>query len=102
MNLLQEIQRWFLSQCNGEWEHTQGIKIETCDNPGWWVHINLKGTPLANKHFSPISKGISADKMKTEADWLHCEVKNQMYDAAGDANKLETILSTFLEWAKTK
>lgn len=31
---------WFRSQCDGAWEHTAGITIETTDNPGWWVRIS--------------------------------------------------------------
>jgi len=33
-NLLQFLQEWYLEQCNGDWEHEFGIKIETLDNPG--------------------------------------------------------------------
>jgi hypothetical protein len=102
MNELQDIQDWFQNHCNDEWEHSQGIQIETCDNPGWWVHIELKGTPLADKDFIPISKGVSNDKMDTSEDWIHCEVKDHVFDAAGDPSKLGVILRTFLEWAKTK
>jgi hypothetical protein len=32
---LNELQVWYGAQCNGSWEHTYGIKIETLDNPGW-------------------------------------------------------------------
>jgi hypothetical protein len=101
MNELQAIQAWFQEQCNGEWEHSEGIRIESCDNPGWWVRIGLKGTRLADKHFAPRSTGLSDDRMETDSDWLHCEVKDHVFDAAGDPSKLEAILRIFLEWAKT-
>lgn len=35
---------WFAKQCNGDWEHSHGIKISTTDNPGWMVEISLTGT----------------------------------------------------------
>ena len=38
------LQNWFKSQCDGDWEHEYGVKIETVDNPGWYVVINLTGT----------------------------------------------------------
>jgi hypothetical protein len=102
MNELREIQRWFQSQCNEVWEHSRGIRIETVDNPGWWVHIDLQGTALADKPFTPVAHGLSADKVDPEADWLCCEVRDHVFDAAGDPAKLETILRIFLGWAKSK
>ena len=45
-NLLQD---WYLAQCNGDWEHEFGIKIDTLDNPGWSVVIDLLGTNYENK-----------------------------------------------------
>ena len=33
--VFQRLQKWYKSQCNGDWEHSFGIKIETLDNPGW-------------------------------------------------------------------
>ncbi len=26
---------FYRRHCNGDWEHDYGVKIETCDNPGW-------------------------------------------------------------------
>ncbi len=34
MDLLTWVQRWYLDQCDGEWEHEWGVKIDTLDNPG--------------------------------------------------------------------
>ena len=30
---------WYLSQCNGDWEHAYGVKIDTLDNPGWTLEV---------------------------------------------------------------
>ena len=38
---LEIIDEWFKTLVNGEWEHHNGIKIETTDNPGWMITINL-------------------------------------------------------------
>lgn len=40
--------KWHRAQCNGDWEHMYGVTIETTDNPGWWVKIELDGTTAAN------------------------------------------------------
>jgi Immunity protein 53 len=38
---LEIIDTWFKTLVNGDWEHHNGIKIETTDNPGWMITINL-------------------------------------------------------------
>ena len=46
---LYELQKWYASQCDGDWEHSNGIKIMSIDNPGWHVAINLTDTELEGK-----------------------------------------------------
>ena len=49
MNALQRLQDWYSAQCNGDWEHQQGVRIESLDNPGWALDIDLADTALADK-----------------------------------------------------
>jgi Immunity protein 53 len=47
MNRLDNIswlEDWYETQCDGDWEHQHGLKIDTLDNPGWQVQIDLDGT----------------------------------------------------------
>ena len=46
MNTLQRLQAWYAEQCDGKWENDQGVSIQSCDNPGWWIKIDLQGTRL--------------------------------------------------------
>ena len=117
MHTLIEIQNWFKEQCDGWWENDACIKIETCDNPGWWVQIKLKGTKLENKSFKPVKKSIPKEledqalglveplfvcASPTSADdWLMCHVRDQKFNGAGDPSKLEEILNIFLNWVKS-
>jgi len=94
MSRLIEIQTWYAAHCNGEWEHTYGIKIDSLDNPGWWVKIDLTGTELAEAAFAPRTEQVS------ETNWLNCKIANRIFEGAGDASKLESILGIFLDWAK--
>ena len=41
------LQQWYQKNCDGEWEHLYGIEIETLDNPGWHVKIDLEETSSA-------------------------------------------------------
>jgi hypothetical protein len=33
-NILQWLQSWYQSRCDGEWEHNYGVKIDTLDGNG--------------------------------------------------------------------
>lgn len=100
MDALARLQRWYHSQCNGDWEHSQGVEIGTLDNPGWSIQIDLHETPLAGKVFQEHSYGIRADAETSGDDWLCCKVKDNVFDAAGGPYKLEEMVEVFLDWAE--
>jgi|SRR6185437_6124886 immunity protein 53 of polymorphic toxin system len=104
---LKWLQHWFLAHCDGEWEHGSGITIETLDNPGWHVTINLDFTELQSAPFEPIVREA------TEADWIHCRVIERKagpvpygepnfrrFEGAGGPLNLPEILATFRAWAE--
>jgi len=87
------IQNWYRAQCNGTWEHGYGVKINTLDNPGWAVRINLKDTPLEKVPMEKVLRDNGSD------DWLYLEKKDAEFIASGDPDKLAAILSAFREWS---
>ena len=91
---LDGLQRWYESQCDGDWEHTYGIRIETLDNPGWLVDIPLAETELEGRPFPTIRNP------EPERDWLFCEVREGQFRGRGGPGMLSTILRTFLDWAQ--
>lgn len=92
---LQRLQNWYLAQCNGDWEHCYGMKLETLDNPGWILRIDLQETNLLVRPFQPITI-----QRESENDWVHCRIEaNQFYAACGPLN-LGEMLSYFLDWAE--
>lgn len=88
-NILKWLQEWYLSECNGDWEHSFGIKIDTVDNPGWHVTIDLKETSLENLNIEYTLVE------KSEDDWYGHKVENSKYIATCDPLKLEFILEIF-------
>nr|TKK07812.1 hypothetical protein SrhCFBP13529_11555 [Stenotrophomonas rhizophila] len=46
MHALDRLQKWYADQCDGDWEHSFGIRIDTLDNPGWTVSVDLTDTAL--------------------------------------------------------
>ena len=93
-NELDELQRWYESQCNGDWEHTYGVNIQTLDNPGWAVDIALAETALEGQPFKSV-KNLAPDR-----EWIVCEVAEGIFRGRGGAPMLGSILRTFLDWAK--
>jgi Immunity protein 53 len=62
-DVLIELQQWYASNCNGDWEHSYRIKIDTLDNPGWHLAIELEETNLQNHSF------ISINIDNSDVDW---------------------------------
>ncbi|WP_345239176.1 immunity 53 family protein [Pontibacillus salipaludis] len=97
MGLLKWIQTWYFEQCNGDWEHGYGIRIDTIDNPGWSVMINIEDTDVRDKPFDII------DIERTETDWIYCKTDfDQERDGFhfvgfGGPENLEEILNVFKE-----
>lgn len=115
MKLVKEIQEWFKTQCDGEWEHEHGLTIRSLDNPGWVVQISLENTKLESKPFEIVNQNVSSEfvdqamgKVKTpfqcasplSEDWILCFVQNKTFEGAGGAESLGRILEAFVRWAK--
>jgi hypothetical protein len=98
-DVLQGLQEWYRSQCNDAWEHTYGVKIDTLDNPGWTLSVDLMKTGLQDKQFSRICRGAIADDLTQDEDWLVCEVKDNKFTGAGGPGKLGEMIGIFLAWA---
>lgn len=96
MSVLAEVQRWYASNCDGEWEEECGVRIDTLDNPGWSVTVDLFETNLDGKDFQRITNHDS------EESWIACRVENRQFLGFGDPTKLEEILRIFVDWAKSQ
>jgi hypothetical protein len=91
--VLERLQRWFRSQCDGDWEHGYGVHIETLDNPGWSVRINIRDTDLASREF------CSVEIERTDDDWLRLWIEGETWNAATGPLNLTEALARFLAWA---
>ncbi len=99
MSTLEAIQEWYQRQCDGEWEHHYGIKIETLDNPGWLVKVDLTKTVLLNRHYEPINESVDIAGWPQGDRWIQCFVRESVWHGAGDETKLGRILLEFVNWA---
>jgi hypothetical protein len=89
VNTVEKFSGWYSRQCNGEWEHQYGVRIETSDNPGWIVTIDIAKTDLDGVALEPVIEN------RNERDWLYCEIADKKFVGNGDAGKLERILEIF-------
>ena len=87
--MLKWIENWYGSQCNGDWEHNYGIKIETIDNPGWKVEIDFNDTGLS---YENVPWKLYEN---SENDWIGIKIKNNKFYSSGDPAKLNKILELF-------
>lgn len=99
-NSIAWLQSWYEAQCDDTWEHRYGIKIETLDNPGWTVRIDLTRTPLERAKMPPVKTGeINHVGLEGDHTWLDCKVENKQFDGAGGPASLLRIIDVFREWA---
>lgn len=91
-DVFDSLQKWYFAQCDGDWEHEYGILIDTLDNPGWNVSINLIGTECENKKFNEVDHQID------ENNWLQCVVKDGKFIGSGGPLNLIDIIKLFVEW----
>lgn len=96
---LSRLQSWYSRQCDGVWEHTFGISIDTCDNPGWWVKVNLEGTKLQGQSFDELAENVDIERHAQGPSWFNCHVEGNIWHGAGDETQLERVLNAFLGWA---
>ena len=94
--MLSELEDWYHSQCDGEWEHAFGVKIDTLDNPGWKVCVDLKETRLEKVSMEPVRIDNG------ENDWIFCGIKDTQFYGAGDPKKLQSIIQVFLCFTRHK
>jgi hypothetical protein len=95
MENLKWLENWYLSNCNGDWEHCYGIKVETLDNPGWYIEINLHETADEGKHFEIL------EHEKANDNWIHCKVENNIFYGYGGINNLVDLLQVFKDWSSS-
>jgi Immunity protein 53 len=92
-NPLEWLQQWYATHCDGGWEDQYGIKIETLDNPGWRVTIDLTDTELQDVPLAPIE-----DRAEDGSLWWQCWRDDRGFHAACGATSLQTVFAAFIEW----
>ncbi len=86
------LERWYASQCNGEWERSYGVWIDSLDNPGWQVRISLRET---------LRENAILDKVKLDRsnkNWIHYWIDEHVFHIACGPANLSEALGIFVQW----
>ena len=88
------LMEWYAGQCDGDWEHSFGIRLDTLDNPGWTLTIDLDGTGLEAKPFDAVEDDLTSD-----VSWWVCKVENAKFIGHCGPRDLAAVLKVFRDWA---
>ena len=90
MDAIARLQHWYVSQCNGFWEHQFGVKICTIDNPGWSLEVDLNETDCRELSMAQIRIE------RSESDWIDCRKEGSRFVGMGGPANLDEIIEQFL------
>jgi Immunity protein 53 len=89
---LEWLEGWYQRQCDGAWEHNQGIRLESLRRRGWRLTISLEGTSAQNAAPNRLSLDTSGE------EWIDCTISGERFEGAGDPRRLEQIIGIFRKW----
>jgi hypothetical protein len=93
-NNLEWLEDWYQRQCDGDWEHTQGIRLESLPRRGWRLTISLEGTSAQDIVPNRLNFGTSGE------EWIDCSISEARFEGAGDPRRLEQIIGVFRKWVE--
>ena len=86
------LEKWYVRHCNGDWEHQWGVSIETLDNPGWRMKIDLRETRAENR----VLEKIRVER--SENDWLIYWAEKDRFEVACGPLNLSEAIQIFIDW----
>ncbi|MEM9340356.1 MAG: Imm53 family immunity protein [Bacteroidota bacterium] len=95
MEIIDHISKWFASQCDGDWEHESCIKINTIDNPGWSISIDIRNTSLEGLE-------VSHEKSTSDLDWFKASSNGLVFSAFCGVENLTDVLNFFMSDVATR
>ncbi len=87
--ILKWLSDWYRTNCDGNWEHNYGISIETIDNPGWSITIDIEETIFK---INPVPWVLVENSVD---DWYGYKCMNGKFEASGDPSKMVFLISLF-------
>jgi hypothetical protein len=91
------LQQFYLSFCNGDWEHgLGGCNISNVDNPGWSFKFELADTVYETIEGLEVATGEhQADE---GPDWVFLKKEGSVVSGACGPLKLDDLIGQFRAW----
>lgn len=86
MDNLEWLQWYYFDLCNGDWEHTYGIKINAVEE-GWTLSIDIADTTFEDFEFKKIATATYG-----------CWVEDRVFKGCGQADTLDEMIGEFRRW----
>jgi len=96
MNELIWLQSWYKEQCDGTWEHSYGVRLDTLDNPGWRLAID--GIATSKLILAPVVHNVD----DSETSWVRCSLRDGVFEGACGPENLNQMLGIFRAWMEQK
>ncbi|MBK1787900.1 immunity 53 family protein [Prauserella cavernicola] len=87
------LRAWYHDHCDEDWEHQQGVRIGTLDNPGWSVRVDLAETCLDGRRLDRVTVD------RSDQDWVHWWSDGLRFQVACGPRNLREALVKFAEFA---
>ena len=98
------LMQWYLAECNDDWEHSYGVKIDTLDNPGWTLKIDLRETNLQDRPFERVEHGqptSDLEEWRKLGSWLVADGKGKIFNVACGPLDLDGAIQVFRDWVES-
>jgi len=95
--------QWYLAQCDSDWEHSYGVKIDTLDNPGWTIKIDLTDTQMQALSFERVEHGqIGSDleEWQRSGSWWVARLEGQSFCVSCGPLDLSAAIGVFRRWVE--
>ena len=88
------LQRFFLSNCDGAWEHEFGCKIDTMSDPGWVLRFDLTGTSYEARSLEKL------EDRRAPLDWLKCKVSDGVFEGQCSPRRLGELIELLRDFVE--
>jgi hypothetical protein len=86
---LSRLQKWFSSNCDGDWEHDTGFSIDVLDNPGWSIELRLETLGLRIDDRKELNQ-------RSEQDWVAITIQSGLLGVYCGPLNLGEAIDVFL------
>lgn len=97
-----DIIEWYQSHCDDSWEDQYGVRLETLDNPGWLLTVDLIHTDLQGRTMTEVREGIAPEEHPVSPRWIHCFVRENQFRGACDPAQVARLFQTFSQFQRAK